>query len=289
MGVDLPTRYDLPPLARLESNWHPPWLISRLVQHGPMHLQQGEPPDDSHVIGAAGEAFWMVAADGVGSEPNSRHGARIACAALDTLFGKRLSSGALPSRELMKEGFAAAHAAIHQASGKDYNAYATTLSAVIIRGDTIVGGSIGDSGIAIGTQHEDGEATRLVLSPFCSAPQGNRKGGTYTIVRPDWEAVFASHESHSPHPSMVIVATDGAERFFIKSKGWNQQDAFDPSWPAHLEGRLAALGHIHFIHTFAQFSYEVLDPTEVYDDRTLLVAFRPPAHLAPPAPKPRGL
>lgn len=281
----VPVRYDLAPLARLETNWVPPWLIARVAQHGPWHYGNGAPMDDSHIIGGIAGAFWMVAADGVGSQPKSRHGSRTACLAVDAYLGRTLADGAEPSRRLLVEAFHAAHAAIHLMAGANSDPahlYATTLAAVLVRGSTIIAAAVGDSGIAVGTQHDDAKgAPAFALTPFCSAPQPGR--ATYTIADPNWPRYVASNESHAPHITTIIIATDGANNFFLTPKA--SGNAFHTDWPGALEGRLKELGPLTYVNFFAHFiQYQ---PPENADDRTLIVAYRPPTNLAPPAAQPR--
>jgi hypothetical protein len=285
MNSAVPDRYDLAPLARLETNWCPPWLIARVAQHGPCHYGNGAPMDDSHIIGGTSGAFWMAAADGVGSQEKSRHGSRAACLALDAYLGRKLSEGAAPSRHLMVEAFHAAHAAIQALADTHRDPahlYATTLAAVLIRGNTIIAAAVGDSGIAVGTQHEDEKgAPKFMLTPFCSAPQpGN---ATYTIADPNWPHYIATNESHAPHITTVIVATDGANNFFLGPSA--NGTSFQTDWPAALEGRVRELTPLTYVNFFAHFiQYQ---PPENHDDRTLVVAYRPPRDIAPPAAKPR--
>lgn len=275
----LPHRFDLAPLARLETNWVPPWLIGRIAQHGPWHYESGAPMDDSHIIGGTSEAFWMAAADGVGSQPLSRHGSSAACLALDMYLGSKLSSGSTPTRSLLLEAFDAAHKAIHARAAEDGRPpfeYSTTLAAVLIKNSTVIAAAVGDSGIAVGTNHEDHTGDQqFTLTPFCSAPQPGR--ATYTIADPNWINYVASSEVHAPHINTIIVATDGANSFFLDGA------SFKSDWPEALEGRVRELGPLTFVNTFAHFIQH--QPPENHDDRTLLVAYRPPAELAPPAPK----
>ncbi|HEX2842153.1 protein phosphatase 2C domain-containing protein [Hyphomicrobium sp.] len=284
-NITLPVRHDLAPLARLETNWVPPWLIARVAQHGPWHFESGAPMDDSHIIGGASGAFWMAAADGVGSKKKSRFGSAAACLALDTYLGAALSNGADPTRILLIEAFHAAHVAIQQLAAKEKapaDEFATTFAAVIIKGDTIIGATVGDSGIAVGSEHEDEHGQKAFrLAPFCSAPQPN--GATYSLTDPNWSQYVASTQSRSPHITTVIVATDGANNYFLKPAA--SGTSFHPEWAETLEGRLEELGPLTFINAFAHFIQH--QTPENYDDRTLLVAYRAPEKHAPPAPQSR--
>lgn len=272
-------RHDLPPLARLETNWVPPWLIGRIAQHGPWHFQCGAPMDDSHIIGGTAGAFWMAAADGVGSQPRSRHGSSAACLALDAYLGAALKAGAVPSRTLLLEAFAAAHEAIHARAAQDGRSpaeYSTTLAAVLIKNNTVIAAAVGDSSIAVGANHEDEHGVKTFsLTSLCSAPQPGY--ATYTIADPNWPHYVASTDVRAPHITTVIVATDGANNFFLDGS------SFRPDWPEALEGRVRELGPLTFVNVFAHFIQH--QPPENHDDRTLLVAYRPPQDLAPPAQK----
>ena len=137
---------------------------------------------------------------------------------------------------------------------------------------------MGDSSIVAGTNHENERGEKsFSLTPLCSAPQTGT--GTYVIADPNWLHYVASNEVRAPHITTVIVATDGANTFFLDNT------VFKPDWPAALEGRLRELGPLTFVNTFAYFIQH--QPPENHDDRTLLVAYRPPPELAPPAPKSR--
>lgn len=285
MNNAVPVRYDLASLARLETNWVPPWLIARVAQHGPWHYGNGAPMDDSHIIGGTAGAFWMAAADGVGSQAKSRHGSRAACLALDVYLGRKLTDGAEPSRRLLVEAFQAAHAAIQllaNTNGDPAYLYATTLAAVLVRGNTVIAATVGDSGVVVGTQHDDDKgAPAFTVTPFCSAPQP--RNATYTIADPNWPQYIATNESHAPHITTLIVATDGANNFFLAPSGHGT--AFQPDWAAALESRIRELTPLTYINFFAHFiQYQ---PPENHDDRTLIVAYRPPEDIAPPAQKPR--
>lgn len=288
MSNGFPIRYDIAPLARLETNWVPPWLIARVAQHGPMHFRRGEPMDDHHIIGSAAGAFWMVAADGVGSKRMSRFGSEATCRAVDAFLGDRLLGGAVPSRQLLSDAFKAAHEAIQARARQDRADpldYCTTLCAVLVRGNDIVAASVGDSSLAIGTRKGKGEGegqAGISLAALCSGPQPSR--ATYTIADPNWAAYLATSESRSPHVDLIIAATDGANGFFLDHAAADQ-NIFRTAWVDHLDERLATLGPLTFVNLFAAFILN--QPSENDDDRTLLIAFRPPPNIAPPAAKPR--
>ena len=281
-----PARYDLPPLARLETNWSPPWLIARVAQHGPMHYMSGEPMDDCHVVGGTSGCVWIAAADGVGSMVNSRHGARAACLAVDAFLGAKLAAGVAPSRELLALAFQQAHIAIQNlARSKAHppRSYSTTLALALLTDQTIIAAVVGDSGIAVATEHEDENGNpSYSLTPFCSAPQAGN--GTYTIADPNWVSYIATSQSTSPHITTVVVATDGANNYFLAPQGFAGH-AFKPDWPTAIQAHLRELRPLTFVNTFASFIQR--QPPENQDDRTLVVAYRPPEDLAPPTQKPR--
>lgn len=283
MAVPSQVRYDLPPLARLETNWAPPWLISRLVQHGPHHYDRGEPMDDSHVIGGTSGTVWMAVADGVGSEPFSRFGSAAACAGLESYLGRRISEGAELSRTLMAEAFKAAVAAIEDRAGRENQpsvTYATTLAAVAFKGDVLIGGCLGDSSVLVLTRHQDDTGTPVMrLTPLCSAPQAPR--GTYALPNPQWPSLIATAQVNACHVVGIILATDGANNFFLdKSTG-----LFSAEWSELIEGQIRALQPRTYVNFAAQFIN--LMPPENSDDRTLLIAYRAPEDCAPPASKSR--
>lgn len=287
--LDLPARFDLPPLARVETTWVEPWLVTRLAQHGLRHYMNGQPMDDFHTVGGTDQAFWMVAADGVGSQPNSRHGARIACTAVEHYLAVRIALHTPISQDLLRSAFEAAHRTIHataKKNGHDPITYSTTLVAALVRGNTIIGGTLGDSGVAVATSKPDADGKpQLTLAPFCSAPQPARAGTTFSIVDPNWRSYFASSESHSPHISAVFVATDGANNIYL-AEGEGDESRFDPSWPNTIAERLELLKPLAFCNIYAQI-LNSLPEGDNRDDRTFLMAYRAPDALRPPAPQPR--
>lgn len=274
-------RYDLPPLARLETNWAPPWLISRLIQHGPHHYERGQPMDDSHVIGSTSGAVWMAVADGVGSEPRSRFGSAAACAGLEAHLARKFSEGAQPTRTMMVDAFDAAIAAIAQRADLEKQpslTYATTLAAVVIKDDILIGGCLGDSSLLVLTQHQDETgAPAFRITPLCSAPQPPT--GSYALPNPQWRSLIATSEVNASHVVGVILATDGANNFFID----NDTGAFNAVWCEHIEDQIKTLQPRTYVNFAAHFIN--LMPPENSDDRTLLIAYRAPADCAPPAPK----
>lgn len=274
-------RYDLRPIARLETNWVAPWFILRLAQHGHIHFCRGEPTDDSHIIGGIADTFWMVAADGVGMAPRSRFGSQAACVAVEGFLGERINAGEKLSRRLITGAFEAAHTAILDLALRENRKpedYATTLAAAVVKGNTIIGAAVGDSSIAVRSSHEDSDGNpALQLTPFCSATQ--LKSGTCSIHSTMWKDFIATTESNSPHISAVIVTTDGAENYMLEQRANGPE--FRIGWPSHLESALRALTTRTFVNHFAY--YLGIEESETSDDRTLLVAYRPPADLAPPA------
>lgn len=283
--MTLQPRLDLPPLASIHTAWHTPWLITALAQQGLTHYNLGRPTDDAHVVGGNEHAFWMVLADGVGSQPRSRHGSYVATQAMQAYFAQHTAQGQALTTSLMRNAFAAAHAAIYERAAADQHnpeAYAATLSAVLISGNNILAGSLGDSGIVAYSVHDEDDQPKSMISAFCSAPQPHPK--THSIIDPAWEDRLAVRPSQSPHIKALVMATDGAYSFFLKD-GEDAHSPYDPYYIDLIPPFVEQATPRKFISFFAQFLFDNEGDND--DDRTLLIAYRPPQSATPPAAQSR--
>lgn len=282
-----PTPADIAALATVHSAWYPPWLVSLLSQRGRAHYRQGMPTQDAYATGGNDNAFWMVVADGIGSNPLSHYGSRVACQAVAEYCNEATVAGTPPTTDTLRAAFAAAHAAITdraRADNRPLDHYGTTLSAVLIAGDTIVAASVGDSGIVAYTTHDkDGKPTPAI-TPFCSAPQPPRRNGTYAITNPDWGRAITVRSSTSPHIKALVITTDGGNTFF-QTNGAMPESPFNPrflvAFPHYLKDFTARAFILYF------FEYIAKNDADTDDDRTILVAYRPDQDLAPPAAQSR--
>jgi len=207
-----PGATDFAALATIHSAWYPPWLVSLLCQRGRAHYRQGIPTQDGYAAGGNDHALWMVVSDGIGSQPRSHYGSRIACQAVAHACDMATANGHQPTTETLRSAFGAAHTAINEHARNDNRPiaeYGATLSAVLIAGDTIVAASLGDSGIVAYTLHEKAGTPTPAITPFCSAPQPPLKNQTYAITNPDWQRALTARASTSPHIKAIVITTDG--------------------------------------------------------------------------------
>jgi hypothetical protein len=282
--MTLPQRFDLPPLARIETSWHPPWIVSGVMQQGIRHYRDGDPCQDAYVIGGIHETFWLVLADGVSTAPRSHYGSRVSTAAVQEFLAAAIKRGDPLTRELMEASFDAAHQAITtlaKAEKKPVIEYTSTLAAVVIHGDTILAGNIGDSSIVAYTEHlKDGEPTTGMI-PFCSAPQP-ASSKVYTIYLDNWREHFTTTLSDAPHIKGIILATDGEAAFFLDDTPDAQR--FDTRFMDALDDTIRAHTPRYYCDYFAAFIKS--NEAQNKDDRTFLVAYRLPEDLRPPTKKP---
>lgn len=280
-----PKRYDLPPLARIETAWAPPWLVSGITQQGERHYRAGKPSDDAFIIGGTKDAVWMALGDGVGSKPMGHLGSRLATAAVQHHFAAHLERGEAITPDLMRAAFAAAHALIKEeaaAARRPLNDYATTLCAVLITGNTILAGTVGDSAIAAYTTHVRAGKPTPALIPFCSCPQPPTQT-TFAITHEDWPNYQSIKLSTSPHIKGVVIATDGANGFYLHDPA-DDASPFDCIYLDAIDNAIEQLTPRLFCNFFAQYLYA--NEADNHDDRTILLAYRIPEHLRPPVARP---
>lgn len=279
-----PFRYDPQPIAKVETSWHAPWMLIGCSQQGPAHFHKGVLNADSYKLGSIGSRAWLIIADGVGSQPLAYEGSRLATAVVEAYLA---DTSHLPlTEELMKEAFAAAHRAIATAAEARElkpTQYATTLSAVALDGDVIAGASIGDTGIALYSLHGEGD-TEGHMIPFCSATQSEEPHRTFVITDPRWNDHTTFNETIATHVKAVVLATDGADNFYLDQPPGEPQPVWKPEILHAFDRGLAALSARNFFAFFSNFLQQY-EPDN-HDDRTLLVAYRVPQEHTPPPPRP---
>lgn len=281
--LELPPRYDLTPMQRVETAWRPPWILIRAAQQGVRHFRKAEPIEDGHTVGGAGTVSWLVLADGVSTAQYSHEASRLACYAIEHYLGAQITKGAPASRKLLLEAIGFAHGELHalaKREGHPVCEYACTLAAALIDGDHIITASIGDSSIAITTSHPgaDGKAVRR-MSPFCTPKQSGASDETWSLIEPKWHDVVASNETRNPAVDGVYLATDGGQNFFTDEVGPGTYE-FDPGYPNAINDVLGSWGPLLVCNVMT--FYMEKEPAENKDDRTILIAYRPPQNLAPP-------
>lgn len=282
-----PLRYDPQPIAKVETAWHPPWMLIGCSQQGPAHFHKGVLNADSYRLGCLNSRAWLIIADGVGSQPLAFEGSRLATSVVEKYLADTVETPL--SIHLINGAFDAAHRALNEATaakGLKPAQYATTLSAVVLEDDSIVGGSIGDTGIALYSLHGEDDDEGYI-TPFCSSNQSEEAHRTYVITDPRWAEHASFNETIAQHVKAVVLATDGADNFFIapgvidEGPDWNSQilEVFDTG----IE-KLSTRNFFSFFSNFLQ-----MHGPDNHDDRTLLIAYRVPQEHAPPAPRPPQL
>ncbi|WP_414463319.1 PP2C family serine/threonine-protein phosphatase [Hyphomicrobium sp. DY-1] len=285
--LELPPRYDLAPMQRVETAWRPPWILIRAAQQGVRHFNAGEPIEDSHTIGGAGTVSWLVLADGVSSARFSHDGSRLACHAIEHYLGHQITKGAPPSKKLLLEAIGYAHGELNSLAKRQQQPvyeYACTLAAALINGDHIIAASIGDSSIATSSTHKgnDGKDVRY-LTGFVTPKQSGASDETWSLIEPKWLDVLATNETRNPAVDGIYLATDGGQNFFTDEVGPDTYE-FDPAYPNALRDALGAWGPLLIGNVMTFFMEK--EPAENKDDRSILIAYRPPQNLAPPAQEP---
>lgn len=279
-----PLRYDPQPIAKVETSWHPPWMLIGCSQQGPSHYHRGQKNADSYKVGRLGSRAWLIIADGVGSEALSYRGSRLATAVVEQHLARTVSRAL--SAELLKDAFGAAHDAINAAT-KDANLdparYATTLAAVVLDGPLIVGGAIGDTGIALYSLHGENNEEGL-LTAFCSATQSEEPHRTFVITNPRWDEAASFNETISAHVKAIVLATDGADNFYLDQPPEQCEPTWKPEVLNAFDKGVEVLSTRNFFTFFSNFLQQY-EPDN-HDDRTLLVAYRVPQEHAPPPPRP---
>lgn len=272
------SRYAIAPLVKAETAWVSPWLVSTLTQHGRHHYEQSQPSGDWHCVGHTLGCLWMIAADGISSAPLSHVGSRIACETANAYLGNALLKGTAPSRKLLRDAMASAHAALSTRAIADRNPlhdYATTFAAALLSGTSLYSASLGDSAVLAGFTHQDYNGTlQSKLAPITSSY--NHPKSVSSLHEHQWQSFTAFSESENTDLSLVIVATDGMTDFPVKRLGI--RDRFNTDWPAFMQDRLAQLTPRLYINAFLAY-LETKDQEN--DDRTLIFAYRPPGSLAP--------
>jgi hypothetical protein len=255
-------------------------------QQGLAHYQSGAANADSYRLGSVGGRAWLVVADGLGSRPLSFNGSRIATSAVE----RHLAGNPEPATPaLMRNAFAAAHAEIASAAkaeGHEPGDYATTLTALLLEGDTAVSGAIGDSSIAAYSVHDDNGEDDILFS-LCSSDQSEENHRTHVITAPGWEAHAAFNTTISTHLTAIVLTTDGADNFYLRYSPDDEGPVFSPHILRHFAKGLAKLSAPNFFAFFSNFLQQY--KADNHDDRTILIAYRVPREYAPPAAQSRRL
>lgn len=288
---DLPVRYDIAAMQRIETALRPPWIIIASSQQGRRHYDDGENCQDNHIVGGVRDVTWMIIADGVSSSIRSEQGSAEACHAVHHYLGRVLSSGAKPSKQLIAQAIHVARskvADLARSERRHIDDFGTTLAVALIHGNTIITGAIGDSSVAISslaTDYDNSETRHF--TPFCT-PQQSGGEGVIDLTADEWHHALALAQTDNPAIDLLFLATDGGHNFFLNPKG-RSQHAFDPAYPLFLIKTIKApkTGPLLIGNVLAKFMQDI--PSEGHDDRTILIAARIPDNVIPTAQEPQRL
>lgn len=281
---ELPPRFNVPTMQRIETAWRPPWIVISSSQQGSRHYDRGENCQDSHAVGGHNDITWLVIADGVSSAAFGELASAEACHAVHYFLGRSFVGGEAPSKELVSKAIGVAHSRLQdiaRSARRHIDDYATTLALALIQNNTIFAGAIGDSSVAVSSTARDYDNAELRhFTPFCTPTQSGERG-ILDLTHPKWQEFIALSESHNPQVDLLFLATDGGHNFFLSPKGTGH--VFDDSYPLYLLKHLTnpKIGPLLIGNVLAKYMQEV--PAEGHDDRTILVAARVPHNLIPPA------
>lgn len=289
--VDLPARFDIATMQRVQTAWRPPWIILSASQQGGRHYNAGENCQDNHSVGGLGDITWAVIADGVSSSARSEQGSAEACTAVHQYLGRSIASGSKPSKALVAQAIGVARTAVADLARKErrhIDDFGTTLAIALLQGNTIISGAVGDSSVAISsaiTDYDKSESRHF--APFCTPSQSGGQG-VIDLTADDWQHALALAETSNPAIDLFFLATDGGHNFFLNPVG-RDQHIFDPAYSLFLIKNLTApkVGPLLIGNVLAKFMQEVAP--EGNDDRTIIIAARIPHNLLSPTQKPQRL
>ncbi len=192
------------------------WVAVGACVQGTSHIQTGLPCQDYlayRLIGA--DILTAVIADGLGSEPRSRQGARLACETcavfLEDELGRAVPDDIEAWRKLLQETFTQARRALEEAARLEQAAlreYGTTLLLVILCGDWLATGNLGD-GAAVAWL-EDGS-----LQTICTPQSGEYINETFPLTMPDalGQAEFSAYRQRI---KALALMTDGMAHISLR-------------------------------------------------------------------------
>ncbi len=245
------------------------WVVTAASVRGPDHAREGRPRQDACAWCAEGSRLVAAIADGAGSAPRSREGARVCSATVvDALSG---SPAPAPGDEAGDAVRAALEAAIADArssleghledagtgSLRDYTATVVGVWAEAERGWLF---HIGDGAAAAARAEDPADS---VVSP----PENGRFAEeTFFFTDRAWR----QHLRITPFSArnLVVLASDGAGSFTFAPR-WRGLDAdFVGPLARHLEGRPPAAARRTLAHVLRAPDAQAISG----DDKTLVLA-----------------
>lgn len=250
------------------------WLAAGASAIGTSHLADDKPCQDAHGLRVLpGGALLAAVSDGAGSAERSEVGSRLAVDTLLEFLELSLETGAPADDEgwaaLLRNGFAtAAEALACEAAerGLPLRQLSATLLVAVVHPQRTVFASVGD---CVAVAQETGGAWQLPIKPA----RGEYANETTFLTSPGWLAQLLVEFLPAP-PHRVALFSDGLLRLALNLAAatphapfFDSLFAFLTSQPS-LEETVAALG---------QFLESDRVNARTDDDKSLLVAWRPPA------------
>lgn len=244
------------------------WIVTAASVRGPEHAGKGRPRQDACAWRSEGGRLVAVVADGAGSAPLSREGARLCSAAVvDALFASTLpvlEDEEEPVREAIEAAIATARALIAERIevqlGGSTRDYAATVVGVWAEGESGCLFHIGD-GAAAATRAKD--LGRSVVSP---PENGSFAEETFFFTDRAWRARLRI--TPFKDCDLVVLASDGAGSFTFAPRWQGLEAEFVAPLARHLERRSPAAAR----RTLARVLHAPGAQAINGDDKTLILA-----------------
>jgi len=215
----------LPMISRTEVHHRHPWVIIAGSLQGPVKAGKADPElnDDAFRIGAVGNVSWAIVADGVGSAAMASAGAHYATYYLDRFLASVGPERAATSETLLK-GYRIVREqlALHAVQDRRKLAdYATTLLVAVLTESRVLLARTGD-GLCL-TMDALADGKDAFHQRACSAKPADPDGDVTPITDPAWEQFWSAEvvDIATSRTTAVVLATDGAETFFVSDQQYN--------------------------------------------------------------------
>ncbi len=194
-----------------------PWVVVAASVQGTRHIQATLPCQDAHAYRAFSDSILIAAvADGLGTALFAQAGARLAvdCAvsSIEQALMQAIPCDESAWNQLIRDCFLAARARLEeeaQASQAALRDYSTTLVLVVITGEWLVTGQIGDG--AVVALLDEGE---LIMA---SSPQNEEYVNvTFPLTMPDMIDI-AQFKACPAKVKALALMTDGMQHVSIRS------------------------------------------------------------------------
>jgi hypothetical protein len=191
------------------------WVVVGASVQGTSHIKISLPCQDAYAYKALNDSIIIAAvADGLGSAVNAQVGSQLAVDSAVNFIEQELVR-TLPCDEaawiqIVRDCFLAARASLEEAAQKsqsDLRDYSTTLILVVLAGDWLVTGHVGD-GVAVAWLEDRGLA-------LVSQPQNDEYVNvTYPLTMPDMLSV-AEFKACQTHVKALALMSDGMQHVSI--------------------------------------------------------------------------